>query len=161
MKYSWIDYEPDSMCYVEEWLDEEARRQTGMEEGGWRAEYEYWTNKDGNTPEFDCMEQGTNYWNKIIFQNCVPVGIIELSFYEGNLHVMEILVAPTLRGLGHGTDILKELMYDCESVLGKKVCSMDAVVFSNNAASRKAFEKAGYSVKSEDLENKSLSYQWA
>ena len=41
MLFTWIDYTPRTMGYVENWLDEHAVRMTGMDDG-FRQEYEYY-----------------------------------------------------------------------------------------------------------------------
>lgn len=44
--YVWRDYDPRTMQYVENWLDEETVKTTGLDEG-FRVFYEYWVNEDG------------------------------------------------------------------------------------------------------------------
>ncbi len=40
MNFAWRDYNPETMGFVEEWIDEVAVKMTGMEDG-FRQEYEY------------------------------------------------------------------------------------------------------------------------
>ena len=54
MNFAWRDYNPETMGFVEEWIDEVAVKMTGMEDG-FRQEYEYWSNEDYNVV-------GDNYW---------------------------------------------------------------------------------------------------
>ena len=41
MEYIWRDYDPETMGFVESWLDEAAVKATGLEDG-FRDFYEYW-----------------------------------------------------------------------------------------------------------------------
>lgn len=132
----WKDYNPDTMTFVENWLDEDAVRMTGMDEGV-RDFYEYWVN-DGE------MALGQNYWCKVVSDGDTPFAVVALSICEGILHIMEILVSPELRGKGLGTALLRELFSKGETIIGHRIEKATAVIFQNNPASQKAFEKAGF-----------------
>lgn len=41
MNFTWHNYNPEIMSYVENWLDEHAVRMTGIDDG-FRQEYEYY-----------------------------------------------------------------------------------------------------------------------
>ena len=58
MKYTWIDYNSAYEKIVDSWLDEDAQRFTGCDEG-FEEYYQYWVN-DVNT------KLGENFWAKII-----------------------------------------------------------------------------------------------
>ena len=64
MNFVWCDYNPETMGYIENWLDESAVNSTGLDEG-FRNFYEYWANEDG-------FVVGENYWCKVIFENDEP-----------------------------------------------------------------------------------------
>ena len=64
MNFIWHDDNPETMGYVENWLDEHAVRMTGMDDG-FRQEYEYWSNED-------CNVVGENYWCKVVFEKDKP-----------------------------------------------------------------------------------------
>ncbi len=136
MRFDWKDYIPDTMLFVEEWLDNHAIRMTGMDDG-WRAFHEYWIT-DGE------MTLGKNYWCKVIYDHNTPFAVIALSLCEGNYHVMELLVKPEMRGNGFGTALLRELLSNGEMIIGHRIERATAVIFPNNPASQKAFEKAGF-----------------
>ena len=136
MRFDWKDYIPDTMLFVEEWLDNHAIRMTGMDDG-WRAFHEYWIT-DGE------MTLGKNYWCKVVYDHNTPFAVTALSLCEGNYHVMELLVKPEMRGNGLGTALLRELLSDGEMIIGHRIERATAVVFPNNPASQKAFEKAGF-----------------
>ena len=133
MKYSWQDYNPETMEYVENWLDEHAIRMTGIDDG-FRDNYEYWAN-DGE------HIVGENYWCKVVFQNSQPIAIIALSLYGQKIIMMELLVEPRKRGQGIATKLLAQLLENKE-ILGFSIQESEAVIFPNNTASQKAFQNA-------------------
>ena len=135
MDLVWRDYDPETMGYVEDWLDDAAVRTTGLDEG-FRAFYEYWRSEEGFIP-------GENFWCKVLGENGEPAAAIALCEYEGKVTVMELVVAPRKRGLGLGTKLLKELLRD-GSVIGFVIEKCEAVIFPGNKASQRAFEKAGF-----------------
>ena len=57
---------------------------------------------------------------------------------------METLVAPEKRNQGKGSELLKELLINGKSIIGREISRADAVIFPSNKASQKAFEKAGF-----------------
>ena len=136
MNFIWHDYNPETMGYVENWLDEYAVRMTGMDDG-FRQEYEYWANEDYNTV-------GENFWCKVVFEKGVPFAVIEFGLYEGVVTVMETLVAPEKRGQGMGSKAIKELLEKSKTIIGIDIEKAEAIIFPSNIASQKAFEKAGF-----------------
>lgn len=135
MIFSWLDYDPHTMGYVENWLDESAVKCTGLDEG-FRSFYEYWANEDG-------FVVGKNYWCKVVFDNDKPVAVIALCMNEGSVTVMEIVVDPEKRGQGIGRKLLKELLAR-EDIIGFSIVKSEAVIFPTNIASQKAFTNAGF-----------------
>lgn len=136
MIFTWIDYTPETMGYVENWLDEYAVRMTGMDDG-FRQEYEYWSNEDYNIV-------GENYWCKVVFENEIPFAVIEFGMHEGVVTIMETLVAPEKRGQGMGSKAIKELLEKTKTIIGIDIERAEAIIFPSNIASQKAFEKAGF-----------------
>ena len=135
MELLWKDYDPETMGYIEVWLDDTAVRSTGLDEG-FRAFYEYWRSEEGFVP-------GENFWCKALWENGEPFAVIALCEHEGKVTVMELVVAPRKRGLGLGTKLLKELLRDA-SAIGFVMEKGEAVIFPSNKASQRAFEKAGF-----------------
>ncbi len=133
--YVWRDYHPQTMAYVESWLDEHAVKSTGLDEG-FRSFYEYWAGEKGFTV-------GENYWCKVVFENDTPFAVIALCLHEQTILVMEIVVKPQRRGQGVGTKLLTELL-GRRDILGFPVQKSEAVIFPSNTASQRAFERAGY-----------------
>ena len=136
MRFDWKDYAADTMPIVEDWLDDYAVRMTGMDDG-WKSFHEYWITEGGMTP-------GKDYWCKVVYDQAAPFAVIAFSLYEGNYHVMELLVKPEKRGKGFGTALLRELLSNGEMIIGHRIERATAVIFPNNPASQKAFEKAGF-----------------
>ena len=131
----WKDYDPGNMGYIEDWLDGAAVRSTGLDEG-FRAFYGYWANEDGFLP-------GENYWCKVVCRDGEPVAVVAFCEHEGKVIIMELVVAPEKRGRGLGTKLLKELLGDAPP-MGFVIDKSEAVIFPDNTASQKAFEKAGF-----------------
>ena len=135
MKFVWCDYDPKTMGFVEEWLDESAIKSTGLDEG-FRAFYEYWADEDG-------FVVGENFWCKVVFENDKPFAVIALCQHECKIIMMEIVVEPEKRGQGKGSKLLKELLVS-EEIIGTAIHKCEAVIYRNNMASQKAFENAGF-----------------
>lgn len=135
MSFTWHDYNPQTMGYIDTWLDESAVKSTGLDEG-FRHFYEYWANEDGFTV-------GKNFWCKVVFEDDNPVAVVALCEYEGNVTIMEMVVVPEKRGRGIGTKLLKELL-GREEIIGYAIQKSDAVIFLSNLASQKAFANAGF-----------------
>lgn len=150
MNFDWIDYNPETMCFTESWLDESAVASTGMDEG-FRDFYEYWANKDNR-------EQGESFCCKVIFESGEPFAVMALGFYDNQITVMEFVVAPEKRGLGKGTEIIKELTENAEAVSGFTAKKFETVIYPGNKASLKAFEKAGFRHESTHPDGDAMNY---
>lgn len=136
MRFDWKDYAADTMPIVEDWLDDYAVRMTGMDDG-WRSFHVYWITEGGMTP-------GKDYWCKVVYDQAAPFAVIAFSLHEGNYHVMELLVKPGMRNNGLGSALLRDLLSDGETIIGQRIDKATAVIFPNNPASQKAFERAGF-----------------
>ena len=136
MRFIWREYDPNAMPFVEEWLDEKAIQFTGID-NKWQAFHQYWIT-DGK------MNIGIDYWCKVVYDGGTPFAIIAFCLHEGNLHIMELLVRPEMRGRGYGTLLLRELLSNGKLIIDHKIEKATAIVFSNNRASRKTFEKVGF-----------------
>ncbi len=136
MKYKWIDYNAETMGYVETWIDDLAVRMTGLDDG-WQDFYEYWFNYEHN-------ELGENFWCKVICEDENPFAIIALGMSDGNLVIMELVVRPDMRNKGKGASLLKELIENSKIILNTEVGKAEAIIYPSNIASQKSFEKAGF-----------------
>ena len=135
MNFVWFDYNPNTMRFIENWLDENAVKSTGLDEG-FRVFYEYWANEDG-------FVVGKNFWCKVASENDKPFGVIAFSRHKHKTIIMEVLIAPDKRGQGKCSTLLKELLNN-EEILGFRIQKSEAVIYPNNIASQKAFENAGF-----------------
>lgn len=135
MNYVWRDYDPQTMGYIEAWLDESAVRSTGLDEG-FRDFYEYWANEDG-------FAVGENFWCKVVSEDDKPFAVIAFCQHERRIFIMEIVVAPEKRGQGKGSKLLKELL-ESKELIGSSIQQSEAVIYTSNMASQKAFENAGF-----------------
>ena len=150
MKYIWRDYIPEGAEYIELWLDGEAVRMTGLDDG-WKNFFEYWKNEDNIT-------LNDNYWCKVVFDGDTPFGIVALSVWDESFNIMELLVDPKLRGQGRGSALLKELIEKGDKIIGKSINNAEAVIYPNNPASQKAFENAGFTFDHTSDEGDALYY---
>lgn len=136
MIFKWVDYNPDKMRFVEKWLDKKAVKMTGMDDG-FCDFYEYWAKEEG-------FMVGKNYWCKVVFEDEKPFAVTALSMYEGVIYIMEVLVAPKMRGKGKGSKMIKELLNNGKEIIGLDIQKAEATIYPSNEASQKAFSKAGF-----------------
>lgn len=136
MKYNWIDYTIEYATLVEQWMDEDAQKYTGCDEG-WENYINYWKNDSGT-------QWGVNFWCKLICEKSIPFAVIAIGFYDNRVTISEFIVAPEYRGKGYGTTALRELLSYGIEIIGLKIESAVAVIFPNNISSQNVFEKAGF-----------------
>ena len=151
MNYIWRDYNPNTMRYIEAWLDESAVQSTGLDDG-FCDFYEYWANEDG-------FVVGENFWCKVVFENATPFAVIAVCRHEQKTNIMEVVIAPEKRGQGKGSKLLKEFLENAE-ITGCAIHKSEAVIYPDNIASQKAFENAGFkhSLNHEDQDGESMLY---
>ncbi len=135
MRYNWKPYGSNDANLVDSWLDEDAVRNTGLEDG-WQHFYAYWTAESRTGEGKDCCF--------LISLGNTPFAVMYVAIEDGGMVISEYVVAPAMRGKGHGTAALKELLDNSAQLLNTGVSLAKAVVFSNNKASAKCFEKAGF-----------------
>ena len=150
MSYVWLDYSHADAPTVEAFLDDAARRMTGCEDG-WEDYYTYWENHPDT-------HMGENFWAKVISLDDTPLAVMALFLHDGVLSVSEYIVAPDLRGKGHGSAILRDLLANSQEVIGAKINCARAVIFPGNEASIRAFEKAGFHFASAHPDGDALCY---
>lgn len=152
MTFAWLDYDDSYAGIVEGWLDEDAVRFTGCDDG-WTPFIEYWLN-DSETA------LGENFFCKIICESGSPVAVITLALHEGSLTVMEFIADPAKRGRGIGSAALRELLQNGSAIIGMDFVSAEAVIYPNNAASRAAFDKAGFTFDRAHPDGDALYYKF-
>lgn len=153
MKFIWKDYKQPVMSFVEEWLDAEAIKATGLDDG-WQDFYEYWLNEEYNI-------LGKNYWCKVVFEETVPFAVIALGFFENRLIIMELVINPEMRSKGKGTALMKELLNNGKEIIGTQIANAEAVIYPSNIASKKAFEKAGFVFDGAHEDGDALYYRYS
>ena len=136
MKYKWIDYTVDYAPIIESWIDSDARKYTGCDDG-WDNYFEYWKNFSGT-------KIGENFWAKVIFNGNTPFAVMAISLQDGTGAVCEYIIDPLKRGKGYGSSALIELMTFGTKIIGHEILFAEAVIFPSNIPSQKVFEKAGY-----------------
>lgn len=137
MQFTWMDYQQNQAPIVEAWIDEEAKKYTGCDEG-WDEYFNYWKH-DPDTII------GENFWGKIILQEQTPVAIIAIGREEQTFLISEFIVAPKRRGMGLGSAILQDLINNDIRIIGQPMKFVEACIFPSNIASQKAFQNAGFS----------------
>ena len=141
MLFDWKEYDNSQASSVEAWLDAEAVKGTGLDDG-FDDFFNYWKNEDG-------MD---NFKAFVIFDRAEPIAVIAIDLYESFVKVMEIIVAPSKRGQGYGSKILNELTESAPNLFSDKISGYEAVIFPSNIASQRAFAKCGYRVDVKDPE---------
>ena len=150
MNFGWKDYSARYASIVESWMDAEAKRFSGCDEG-WEDYFNYWKN-DKQT------QLGINFWGKVVFMHSIPIAVISLALADEKIIVSEFIVAPSYRGRGFGTQILQELLSHGTEIIGFAIHTVRAVIFPNNIASQRAFEKAGFEFESAHPDGDALYY---
>lgn len=152
MQYDWIDYTSAYKELIDSWMDADARRFTGCDEG-FHAYYQYWANEPAT-------KLGENFWVKIVLADTDPFGIIAIALWDRVFTISEFMIRPDRRGEGLGSSALAELLAQSRNIIGVKVEDADAVIFPNNVASQKAFEKAGFIFHSEHPDGNAWYYRY-
>ena len=134
MKYNWKDYSVEYSEIINSWFDSEALSMTGIDED-FDSYVKAVTGDSANFPNTEF---------KVIFEGDSPVAIAVYGVYDRIVTVMEIVVSPNERGKGKGSEIIRELLQICNESFDETVKQFKAVIFPNNIASQKAFEKAGF-----------------
>jgi RimJ/RimL family protein N-acetyltransferase len=141
MLFDWKEYDNSQASSVEAWLDAEAVKGTGLD-NGFDDFFNYWKNEDG-------MD---NFKAFVIFDRAEPIAVIAIDLYENFVKVMEIVVAPSKRSQGYGSKILNELTESAPNLFSDKISGYEAVIFPSNIASQRAFAKCGYHIEFKDPE---------
>lgn len=145
--FKWTDYDT-SMSFVEDWLDDEAVKATGLG-CGFQNFCERWK-CESITSE--------NFWCKIVSENNEPFAVIAIGKSEDKYNIMELIIKPTDRYQGKGTLLIKELIANSEKILKQEINYTEAMIFSSNHASQRAFEKAGFMFSHADEDGNALYY---
>ena len=126
MNYDWIDYTYADKELVDSWIDEDAKRFTGCDEG-----FDEYYREMLTEPE---TKLGKNFWAKIILADTEPIGIIAIGLWDDVFTISEFIIRPDRRCQGLGTSILAELLARSRNILGAKIKDANAVIFPNNIA---------------------------
>lgn len=136
MCFIWKDYTSEYAPFINSWLDTQAISMTGIDQG-WN---EYWDDVLEDAKNFS----GSKEYGKIVYENDKPIAVIAFGYYRGVVTISEIIVDPLLRGQGRGSRIIIELIEHADELIGEKIDQYTAVIYPDNIASQKAFEKAGF-----------------
>lgn len=132
----WEDYGSEQAVLVNAWLDRDAVRNTGLDDG-LDAFYQYWERNSDPA-------RGKIFYCKIVSEERRPVAVVAFSYHQQTVVVMEIVVDPILRGQGRGTAIINELVDHASHWIGEPISVFEAVIFPHNTVSQNAFYKAGF-----------------
>lgn len=152
MKFTWEDYSATYKDIVESWLDEDAKKFTGCDDG-FEDYYNYWVNEADT-------KLGENFWAKVVCKERAPVGVIVLGMWDNVFNVSEYIISPDCRGKGIGSSALDELLSESKLILGAEINNACAVIYPNNIPSQKAFEKARFRFESEHPDGDAWNYRY-
>ena len=136
MIFEWINYQLEDAGLVDSWMDAKAVAMTGIDQG-WDA---YWNAVIADAKNYP----GCRDFCKIVRKNGMAVAAVVYGSYRGIATVSEIIVDPTRRGKGLGTQILRDLVAHSDELLSGQAHEFCAVIFPDNLPSQKAFTKAGF-----------------
>ena len=142
--FEWKDYTKEDTALVASWLNADAVRMTGMDEG-FDAFHQYWKNESS-------PERGEYFWSKLVSENGHPFAVISYGYCDGTVTIMEIVVDPAVRGQGKGTAVISEFLNNAAAWIAQPITVFNAVVFQRNTASQIAFYKAGFVLEDKDQE---------
>jgi len=138
--FNWIDCTEEYDELIGSWLDTEAVKYTGIDEG-WKDYRDYYINEVS-------MQVGGKAYVKIAFDGVTPFGVIAICCSEEQHWVSEYIISPFMRRKGYGTKALRDILLCGKGIIGEDVVTAMAVIFPNNVASQKCFEKAGFAYES-------------
>ena len=142
--FEWKDYTKEDTALVASWLNADAVRMTGMDEG-FDAFHQYWKNESS-------PERGEYFWSKLVSGNGHPFAVISYGYCDGTVTIMEIVVDPAVRGQGKGAAVISEFLNNAAAWIAQPITVFNAVVFQRNTASQIAFYKAGFVLDDKDRE---------
>ncbi len=151
MRFKWAYYQNTHEAIVDSWLDDVAINFTGLDDG-WKIFYNYWMQdaKESCNCKDYCF---------IVSENNEPFCVIYVATQETVLTVSECVVAPSMRGKGYGSAAIKELIDNCAMLVDEHIGVAKAVIYPNNVASQKAFEKAGFAFVSDHPDGDAFYYE--
>ena len=153
MKFTWKHYKDGDAPLLERWLDEEARRFTGCSDG-WLAYYDYWIHDES-------IQAGENFWVFLAGEDTLEAVFVFGQASSGLFTVSECFVDPSLRGKGIGSAALRELIQNASVIIGREMKDVQAVVYPDNIASRRMFEKVGFRLAATHPDGDALYYHYA
>ena len=142
--FEWKDYTKEDTALVASWLNADAVRMTGMDEG-FDAFHQYWKNESS-------PERGEYFWSKLVSGNGHPFAVISYGYCDGTVTIMEIVVDPAVRGQGKGAAVISEFLNNAAAWIAQPITVFNVVIFSRNTASQIAFYKAGFVLDDKDRE---------
>ncbi len=150
IQFNWKPYRDVDAGLVDSWLDDYTISQTGIEDG-WQSFYDYWMRENPGEGKDCCF---------LISRDDLPFAVMYLAIIGSEITISEYLVSPDKRGQGYGAAVLKELLDNTDSLLNIKASLAKAVIFPNNIASRKAFERAGFVLASKHPDGDAVNYEY-
>ncbi len=129
-------YKDSDAKIVDTWLDSDAVRFTGID-NGWQEFYDYW---------IKCAENNSikDIYCYTAYNSNFPIGVIFIGTEKNILTISELIIAPELRRKGYGSKVLNTLILSIASIIGRNFDTAKAVIFPSNLASQRCFEKAGF-----------------
>ena len=90
-----------------------------------------------------------------------PIAVIAFAKSPDNeFTIQEFIVSPSNRGKGYGSVILKELLTHSKEIIGQDIFVAKAVIYPDNKASQRVFEKANFTHTATHPDGDALYYEY-
>jgi len=144
MHYTWDDYGAKYADELESWRSDHATRKFGIDSA---------KEAHQDTLDSDEYEYNEEYFCKVVLENSEVVAIILILRGDGYpTTISEITVNPKHRHKGHGTKIINELTANLSQIIGFDGDIFQVMIYPNNPASMRAFEKADFVLAGEHID---------
>lgn len=134
--FVWDDYSEKYKDLISDWTDDEALK--FAINTTWHDEYMYYLAE----AEY---EYNKGFFCKIVFDAETPIAVLILLTGDGfPVTVNPMIINPSLRGKGYGTEIVRQLISNIDELVPNHSDIIEAGVDIENTASRRIFEKNGF-----------------
>lgn len=135
MQFQWIDFQKRYLNDLIVWQEDRATKCYATEDLAEDIHY-YQAHPD--------YQENENFFCKLVLQNEQLLAVLILLGEDQTLTINPLIVAPSMRGQGYGTAIIKELIENTKKILGSEFLCFEAGIDLKNTRSLQLFKKAGF-----------------